>query len=108
MKSMVWFGLAAVMEIAGCFSFWLWLRLGRSAWWLAAGIPALLVFAWALTRVEDSHAGRAYAAYGAIYIVGAILWGWWVEKSPPDRWDAAGGLICLAGSAVILWGPRSS
>ncbi len=98
--------LAAAAEIAGCFSFWLWLRLGRSAWWTAAGIPALLVFAWALTRLDASHAGRAYAAYGAIYIVSAILWGWWIEKVPPDRWDVSGGVVCLLGSAVILWGPR--
>lgn len=100
--------VAALAEIAGCYSFWLWLRLNRSPGWLALGLPALLVFAWALTKVDASHAGRAYAAYGAIYIVGAILWGWVVEKSPPDCWDLAGGLICVVGSALILWGPRSA
>jgi small multidrug resistance family-3 protein len=108
MKSMGWFVFAALAEIVGCYSFWLWLRLNRSPVWLVLGVPALLLFAWALTKVDASHAGRAYAAYGAIYIVGAILWGWFVEKSPPDRWDVAGGLICLAGSALILWGPRST
>ena len=28
---------AALAEIAGCFSFWAWLKLGKSAWWLLPG-----------------------------------------------------------------------
>lgn len=106
MKTLVWFIIAALAEIMGCFAFWLWLRLGKTAWWLVAGVPCLLVFAWALTKVDASHAGRAYAAYGAIYIFSAVLWGWLVEKQVPDRWDVTGVAICLLGSGVILWGPR--
>lgn len=97
---------AALAEIAGCFAFWAALRLGRSIWWIVPGLASLILFAWLLTLIEVDHAGRAYAAYGGIYIVSAIAWLWAVEGARPDRWDVTGGLICLAGAAVILCGPR--
>ena len=99
---------AALAEIAGCFSFWAWLRLGRSAWWLGPGMVGLAVFAWLLTLAPASAAGRAYAAYGGIYIVMSLVWLWGAEGHRPDRWAIAGGAIGLAGAAIILWGPRGS
>jgi small multidrug resistance family-3 protein len=106
MTTALWYALAAVAEIAGCFALWSVLRLDRSAWWLAPGAVFLLVFALALTRVDAGFAGRAFAAYGGVYIVASVLWLWIVERHPPDRWDLAGSLIALAGAATILWGPR--
>lgn len=106
MKSLLWYLLAAAGEIAGCFAFWAWLRLGRSPLWVAPGIVSLVIFALALTRIDSSAAGRAYAAYGGIYILSSLLWLWLVEKSRPDQWDVIGAAICLAGAAVILHGPR--
>lgn len=97
---------AALAEIGGCFAFWAWLRQGRSIWWIAPGIAALCLFAWLLTLVDSEHAGRAYAAYGGIYILSAIGWLWLVEDVMPDRWDVTGGVACLIGAAIILWGPR--
>jgi small multidrug resistance family-3 protein len=102
-----WYVLAALFEIAGCFAFWAWLRMGRTPGWAAAGLVSLALFATCLTRVDAAHAGRAFAAYGGVYIVASLLWLWTVERTPPDRWDVAGAVICLLGSAVILWGPRS-
>ena len=98
--------LAALAEIGGCFAFWAWLRLDRSPLWLMPGMACLVLFAWALTRVDASLAGRAYAAYGGIYIVASLLWMWAVEGSRPDRWDALGAMACLVGAALILFGPR--
>lgn len=98
---------AAMAEIAGCFSFWAWLRLGRSPWWVVPGVASLCLFAWLLTLVDADHAGRSYAAYGGVYIASALLWLWLVEGVRPDRWDLLGGGICLVGAAVILWGPRT-
>lgn len=65
---------AAVAEIAGCFAFWAWLRLHQPAWWAVAGMVLLALFAWLLTRVDSAFAGRAYAAYGGIYIVASLAW----------------------------------
>ncbi|MAU98932.1 MAG: hypothetical protein CMP81_24130 [Fulvimarina sp.] len=98
---------AAFAEIVGCFGFWAWLRLGRSGLWLAPAIASLCLFAYLLTRVETEQAGRAFAAYGGVYIVASLAWLWLVEGARPDRWDVAGGAICLVGAAVILWGPRT-
>lgn len=99
---------AAFFEIAGCFSIWLWLREGRSAWWAAPGTVSLLIFAWCLTLVDADLAGRAYAAYGGVYIVSSLLWLWIVEGVRPDRWDTVGAIVCLAGAALILFGPRTA
>lgn len=99
---------AALTEIAGCFTFWAWLRLDKSAWWLLPGMASLALFAWFLTLVESDHAGRAYAAYGGVYIVSAIAWLWVIEGAKPDRWDLIGAAVCLAGASIILWGPRAA
>jgi len=97
---------AALAEIGGCFAFWAWLRLGKSAVWLVPGMASLALFAWLLTLVDAEHAGRAYAAYGGVYITTSIVWLWMVEGAKPDRWDLIGACICLAGAAIILFGPR--
>lgn len=99
---------AALAEIGGCFAFWAWLRMGKSVWWLVPGLGALVLFAYLLTLVDAEHAGRAYAAYGGIYILCAIGWMWTAEGVVPDRWDLIGVAICLLGSAVILFGPRGA
>lgn len=106
MKSAVLYLLAALAEIAGCFAFWAWLRLSASALWLIPGGASLCVFAWLLTMVESPFAGRAFAAYGGVYIAASLIWMWLIEKSPPDRWDFAGAGLCLAGAAAILYAPR--
>lgn len=97
---------AALAEIAGCFAFWAWLRLGKSVWWIVPGIASLILFAYLLTLVESSAAGRAYAAYGGVYIVASLAWLWAVENVRPDRWDMAGAALCLIGAVVIIAGPR--
>ncbi|MDE0725909.1 MAG: YnfA family protein [Alphaproteobacteria bacterium] len=99
---------AAIAEIAGCFAFWAWLRLDKSPWWLVPGMGSLILFAYLLTRIDSGFAGRAYAAYGGVYIAASLGWMWLVEAQRPDRWDLAGAVICLGGAAVILFGPRGT
>ncbi|MBI3113802.1 MAG: YnfA family protein [Rhodospirillales bacterium] len=99
---------AALAEIGGCYAFWAWLRLGKSALWAIPGIAALVVFAYLLTRVDALYAGRAFAAYGGVYITASLAWLWAVEGARPDRWDLIGAVICVAGAAVILFGPRAA
>lgn len=106
MKSILWFVIAAFAEVAGCYSFWMILRLKGSPAHLAWGLPALILFAFALTKVESSHAGRAYATYSAIYLIASLVWMRGVEGVSPDRWDLVGSAVCLAGGAIILFAPR--
>jgi len=108
MRSLFVYILAAVAEIAGCFAVWAWARLGKSAFWLGPGLVSLILFAYLLTLVESLAAGRAYAAYGGVYIAASLAWLWAVEGLEPDRWDLGGAAICLAGAAIVLLGPRSA
>lgn len=99
---------AAIAEIAGCYSVWACLRLERSPFWLVPGVASLLLFAFLLTRIDAGFAGRAYAAYGGVYIGASLGWLWVIEDMRPDRWDTLGGLVALIGSAIILFGPRAA
>jgi small multidrug resistance family-3 protein len=105
-KTYAWYFVASFAEIGGCFAFWAWLRMGRSGWLVLPGMASLVVFALALTRIEADAAGRAYAAYGGVYILASLCWLWLVEGHPPDRWDVSGVTLCLVGGALILFGPR--
>lgn len=97
---------AAFAEIAGCFGFWAWLRLGKSVWWLAPATASLIAFAYLLTLIPTATAGRAFAAYGGVYIVASLAWMWLAEGARPDRWDLTGATVCLIGAAIILAAPR--
>lgn len=96
------YAAAALAEIAGCYAVWAWSRLGRSALWLLPALGCLALLAWLLTRIDSTTAGRAFAAYGGVYIAASLLWMAVVERVTPDRWDLLGALLCLAGSTVIL------
>ncbi len=106
MRSLLFFLIAALGEIFGCYAFWMWLRLGKSMIWLLPGVIALIIFATALTRIDASNAGRVYAAYGGIYILSSLLWLWLVEGVRPDRWDFVGVAMSLGGAVVIMLVPH--
>ncbi len=105
MTALVYAG-AALAEIAGCFAFWAWLRLGHSPLWVVPGLLSLAIFAYLLTLIDSAGAGRAYAAYGGVYIASSLMWLWLVEGVQPDRWDLTGAAICLVGASVIIAAPR--
>jgi small multidrug resistance family-3 protein len=107
MPTLVAYFGAAIAEIAGCFAFWAWLRLDKTIWWVLPGIASLALFAYLLTLVDSVAAGRAYAAYGGVYIVCSLVWLWLVEGIKPDRWDITGAVICLVGAITIIAIPRA-
>ena len=98
--------LAALAEIGGCFAFWSWMRSGAGIWWLVPGIASLCLFGWLLTLSQPAAAGRAFAAYGGIYVLCAVAWMMAVERIAITRADVAGVLLCLSGCVVILVGQR--
>ncbi|KPF65923.1 hypothetical protein IP69_16355 [Bosea sp. AAP35] len=106
MRNITIFTVAAFLEIAGCFAFWAWLRLGKTMWWLVPGVGLLMLFAYALTWTETDAAGRAYAAYGGVYIAASLTWLWAFENTRPDRWDILGASLCVVGAATIIAAPR--
>lgn len=96
--------LAAFFEILGCYTFWVYFKLGKSYWFLALGVLSLVAFAYTLTRINLEFAGRAYAVYGGIYIVPSLIWLYFVEKQEFNRWDLIGSSLCILGAFVILYG----
>ena len=96
------FALAAFFEIAGCFAFWMWLRRGATPLIAVLGLASLIGFAVALTRVDSAFAGRAYAAYGGIYIVASLVWLWAAEGQRPTVPDLIGATLAIVGALVII------
>jgi small multidrug resistance family-3 protein len=102
------FATAAFFESAGCFAFWIWLRRGGSPLIAALGVASLIAFAVALTRVDSIFAGRAYAAYGGIYIAASLLWLWGAEGQRPSVTDLIGAGIAVIGALIIIgFAPRT-
>ena len=105
LKSTVLFLLAAVAEISGAYLIWQWQRAGKPA--LFGLLGAVILFTYALIQTTQTFSfGRAFAAYGGVFIAAATLWGWWIDHRLPDRWDWVGMGVCLIGAAIILWMPR--
>jgi small multidrug resistance family-3 protein len=96
------FALAAVFEIAGCFAFWLWIRRGAALYVAVLGMASLVGFAVALTHVDSAFAGRAYAAYGGIYIAASLMWLWLAEGQRPTPADLIGAGIAIVGALIII------
>lgn len=105
-KPLLFFLLTAFFEIAGCFAIWLWLKQGKSISLLPVGLICLFLFAFLLTRVDVEFAGRAYAAYGGVYIVASVVWLYLVERQTPNKWDLIGGAVSILGTFIILFGSR--
>jgi small multidrug resistance family-3 protein len=101
-----WYALAAFFELAGCAAVWSWRRGVGSGWLLVLGTGSLLAFAVALAQSPAAVAGRAFAAYAGVYLVGALLWLWAADGLRPDRCDLFGGALALVGAGIILFGPR--
>ena len=96
------FATAAILELAGCFAFWAWLRRDASPPVVVLGVASLMGFAVVLTRVDAAFAGRAYAAYGGIYIAASLVWLWLVERQRPSVPDLVGAAIAVTGALVII------
>lgn len=105
-KSIVFFIAAGFCEIAGGYLIWLWLREGRTIWYAALG-AILLVLYGIVPTLQPANFGRVYAAYGGVFIVLSLLWGWGVNKTAPDRFDLIGGTVALVGVFIIMYWPRS-
>jgi small multidrug resistance family-3 protein len=104
-KSLALFVAAGLCEIGGGYLVWLWLREGKSLWVALAGAIVLILYG-IIPTMQVANFGRVYAAYGGVFVVMSILWGWKVDNILPDRFDVLGGLICLVGVGIIMYWPR--
>jgi small multidrug resistance family-3 protein len=105
-KSLFFFFLAGLCEIGGGYLVWLWLREGKHILFGLLGAVVLSLYGVTPT-LQPANFGRVYAAYGGVFIVLSILWGWRIDKVSPDKFDLIGGSIALLGVFVIMYWPRS-
>jgi len=105
-RSLFYFVLAGLCEIGGGYLVWLWLREGKPVWFALVGAVVLVLYG-VIPTFQPAHFGRVYAAYGGVFIVLSILWGWQVDRIMPDRYDLIGGGVALLGVAIIMYWPRS-
>ena len=105
--SVVLFALAGLAEIGGGYLMWLWWRDARP--WLLGLLGALILVAYGIIPTyQAAHFGRVYAAYGGVFVVLSVLWGWGIDGTRPDRYDVIGALLCLLGVAVMMYTPRTT
>lgn len=103
LKALGLFVITAVAEIVGCYLPYLWLKKQGSPWLLIPAALSLALFAWLLS-LHPTAAGRAYAAYGGVYVAVAMVWLWQVERVALTGWDLAGAAVAIAGMGIIVWG----
>lgn len=105
--AIILFICAGIAEVGGGYLIWLWLREGKPYYWGILGGLALAFYGVIATFQAFPTFGRVYAAYGGVFIILSVLWGWGIDRKTPDLYDWIGALICLAGVAVILFSPRN-
>ncbi|GIO31964.1 MULTISPECIES: YnfA family protein [Paenibacillus] len=107
MRSLFLFLAAGLAEIGGGYLVWLWIRESKPWWYGLVGAAVLILYGIIPTLQHFPSFGRVYAAYGGVFIILALLWGWGIDKNTPDLYDWIGAALCLVGVSVILWAPRS-
>lgn len=105
-QSIFFFILAGLCEIGGGYLVWLTLREGKGIWLAVIGMIVLGLYG-VIPTLQPTHFGRAYAAYGGVFVALSVLWGWAVDRVSPDRFDLLGSWIVLLGVLVIMYAPRA-
>jgi small multidrug resistance family-3 protein len=105
-RSVGLFIAAGLAEIGGGYLVWRWLREGAS--WPVGALGAIILVAYGVIPTFQSTAdfGRVYAAYGGVFVIMSLLWGWGIDRHRPDTWDWLGAAIVAVGVAVIFFSPR--
>jgi small multidrug resistance family-3 protein len=105
-KSLLVFLVSGLCEIGGGYLVWLWVREGRSGGLAIVGTALLTLYGFIAT-LQPTNFGRAYAAYGGVFVVLSCLWGWKIDGAKVDLYDVLGVLIILMGTAVMMYAPRA-
>ncbi|MCC6958446.1 MAG: YnfA family protein [Dehalococcoidia bacterium] len=107
LRAVLLFALAGLAEIGGGYLVWRWLREDAVLWVGLVGALILVLYGVIPTWQDEDRFGRVYAAYGGVFVVLSLLWGWWLDGTRPDRFDVLGAAIVSTGVGVIFFAPRS-
>ena len=106
-RSIAFFLLAGLFEIGGGYMVWKAIK-GAQPLWIGIVGGILLALYGMVATFQPAGFGRTYAAYGGIFVLMALLWGWIVDKTKPDLYDVIGTAIILIGTIVIFYAPRKT
>ena len=99
------FLLAALAEIGGGYLVWLWIRQKKKI--IFGIVCGLILFTYGIIpTLQPSNFGRIYAAYGGFFIISSILWGMFVDKKRPDKFEIVGSIVAVLGAAILFYAPR--
>ncbi|MBA3480333.1 MAG: YnfA family protein [Pirellulales bacterium] len=104
-RSVALFVAAGLLEIGGGWLMWKWLREHWAIGWGLTGAVILMLYG-VIPTLQQAHFGRVYAVYGGFFIVLSLVWGWALDGNRPDRWDAVGASVAIAGVACMMYAPR--
>jgi len=105
LSTLLLFFVAALLEIAGGYLVWKWLKEKRI--WFYGLLGGLILFGYGIIPTfQPAHFGRVYAAYGGIFIVSSIIWGNYIDRKKPDKFEIIGALVTLLGALIIFYAPR--
>lgn len=103
--SILLFILAGLCEIGGGYLVWQAIRGGKGCLpGLLGGL--ILILYGIIPTFQPAHFGRVYAAYGGVFVIMSLFWGWSFDKTRPDMPDVLGAGLCLLGVSVIMYWPR--
>ena len=99
------FFLAALLEIGGGYLVWKWLRDHKGK--ILGFVGAIVLFTYGVVMtLQPENFGKVYATYGGIFVVASIIWGYWIDKKKPDRFEIIGSMVVLIGVAIMFYLPR--
>ena len=99
------FFFAAVLEISGGYLIWRWLKNHQGK--IIGVIGGLILFSYGvIMTLQPENFGKVYATYGGIFVVSSLLWGYWIDKKKPDKFEILGSVIVLIGIAIMFYFPR--
>ncbi|TCS79016.1 YnfA family protein [Pectinatus cerevisiiphilus] len=105
LKSIIYFVIAGIFEIGGGYLVWQYFKNDKGIIYMLLGALALIIYG-IIPTLQTANFGRVYAAYGGIFIILSILWGWFIDNTAPDRFDLIGAVIALVGVLIIMYWPR--
>jgi small multidrug resistance family-3 protein len=105
-RAILLFVLAGLAAIGGGYLVWRWLRESAALWVGLVGAVVLVLYGVIPTLQHEDRFGRVYAAYGGVFVVLSLLWGWWLDGQRPDRYDVLGAVVVSVGVGIIFFAPR--
>ena len=105
LSSLLLFVIAGLLEIGGGYLVWLWLRNDFS--WTLGALGGFVLFLYGIVPTfQKTNFHRVYAAYGGVFIVMSVFWGWLIDGIMPDNYDVIGTIVAVIGILIIFYYPR--